>query len=181
MPAPVPMPVATEEGPVTEDVEVEEVELSAELTRDDVVNSYASELDIGQFEAGVLYDSGYTSYDALEGAIVEEIAMIDEIGEDMAEKIMNNMQFVVAGGAAVAAVGEGEEEAADEAMAEEETEAETADEALADEETEEAPAEEAEEEPAEEEAGEEGMMECPVCGEPAEPGSANGPVCDTPL
>jgi PKD repeat protein len=182
--APVPMPMPEEaEGAIEE--EAAEADLPAEPTRDDVVNSFTTELDIGVFEAGVLYDSGYTSYEALEGAIVEEIAMIDEIGEDMAEKIMNNLQFVVAGGAAAAAVADGEAEAADEALADEGTEAEAADEALAEEETvetEEAPAEEpVEEEPAEEETGEDEMMECPVCGEPAEPGSANCPVCDSPL
>jgi hypothetical protein len=171
--------VAVEEAAVDE-VDAADAALPAEPARDEVVNSYITELDIGQFEAGVLYDSGYTSYEALEGAIVEEIAMIDEIGEDMAEKIMNNLQVVLAGGAAAAAVAEGEAEAADEALAEEETEAEAAEEAMAEETAGEAEEveEAAEEEPAEEAS--EGM-ECPVCGEPVEPGSANCPVCDTPL
>jgi len=203
MPAPAPAPVPMPEGPpepemlpearaepepaVEEEVGAEEALLPPEPTRDEVIASFAQELDIGQFEAGVLYDSGYTSYEALEGAIVEEIAMIDEIGDDMAEKIMSNLQFVLAGGVAAAAavdVAEGEAEAADEALAEEDVEAEAADDALAEEAAEEAPDQESSDEEAvteEESESEEEAMECPVCGEPVEPGMANCPVCDTPL
>jgi PKD repeat protein len=169
---------------VPEEPAVEEP-VSEEDTRESTISSFAAELDIGLFEAGVLYDAGYSSYADLDGALVEELGMIDEIGPDTAERIKNNLEFVDKGTGAEEAPAVPEHEAdidtpSMDLPGAEEPPAPTGLEEPAPE-VEEPTAPEPEEpgEPAEEGAG--GMLECPVCGEPVAAGTTNCPVCDSPM
>jgi hypothetical protein len=163
------------EPEVPEEPAVEEP-VAEEDTRESTISSFAAELDIGLFEAGVLYDAGYSSYGDLDGALVEELGMIDEIGPETAERIKNNLEFVDKG--------TGAEEAPAVPEPEPYIDTPTTDMPGAEEpapEVEEPPAPEPEEpgEPADEGAG--GMLECPVCGEPVAAGTTNCPVCDSPM
>jgi PKD repeat protein len=169
-PMPPGLPPGVEYGAAAPAAAAEEAPVE-EMTKDETIQSFAAELDIGLAEAGLLYDSGYTTYEDIDAALEEELAMIDEIGPETAERIKNNLQFVErvevapeelplpspmrepavmrapfgeqpAFGAPAVEPPAAEEEVMDEA---------------------------------------EGMMECPVCGEPVEPGTTNCPVCDSPI